>query len=103
MSDIIAAKATNRWWEKKKEPLSVWQACRDAEGVEYFYNAETKETTWEKPKELMTADELDSQVWCSVCSALPHLLSPCRSGFFFLCSSFSTYFQKYNRQQSNNY
>jgi hypothetical protein len=66
MSDIIAAKAMNRWWEKKKEPLSVWQACKDAEGLEYYYNAETKETTWEKPKELMSADELDSQV-CYLC------------------------------------
>jgi len=55
------SKAEGRWWEKRKEPLSAWQALVDKSGVEYYYNVETKDTTWDKPVELMTAAEADSQ------------------------------------------
>lgn len=47
----------DRWWEKKKEVATVWQACKTPEGVDYYYNTDTNETTWDKPEELMTEDE----------------------------------------------
>ena len=55
-----------RWWEKVEEPTTVWQALFTDDGVEYFVNTETKETTWDKPEELMTTAELNARgdwVW----------------------------------------
>ncbi len=52
-------KGEDRWWELKGEAKSVWQACKNAEGLDYYYNVETRETTWDKPEELMTPEELD--------------------------------------------
>jgi hypothetical protein len=57
-----------KWWERAKEEVvhTVWQACVTADGLDYYYNTETKETTWDKPEELMTPGEIDSQgkwVW----------------------------------------
>ena len=55
-------KQGNRWWENNdNDNNSIWQACKTADGLDYYYNTETKETQWEKPLELMTADELDKQ------------------------------------------
>eukprot|EP00462_Mataza_sp_D1_P023215 CAMPEP_0175129960 /NCGR_PEP_ID=MMETSP0087-20121206/5753_1 /TAXON_ID=136419 /ORGANISM="Unknown Unknown, Strain D1" /LENGTH=1504 /DNA_ID=CAMNT_0016412149 /DNA_START=25 /DNA_END=4539 /DNA_ORIENTATION=- len=50
-----------RWWEKKEEVHTVWQHCVTNDGLDYYYNTETKETTWEKPEELMSPDEIDSK------------------------------------------
>lgn len=33
-------------------PASPWRAVRTAEGKEYYHNAATNATTWEKPDEL---------------------------------------------------
>lgn len=55
-----------RWWEKVEEPTTVWRACLTEDGVEYYFNTETNETTWDKPEELMSADEVNAQgewVW----------------------------------------
>jgi hypothetical protein len=49
-----------KWWEKKKEVSTVWQACQTPDGLSYYFNTVTNETTWEKPEELMTDDEKDS-------------------------------------------
>eukprot|EP00944_MAST-04C_sp_MAST-4C-sp1_P008607 g8607.t1 len=57
---------TVRWWEKVEEPTTVWQALLTDDGLEYYVNTETNETTWEKPEELMTTDELNARgdwVW----------------------------------------
>ena len=43
---------TVRWWEKVEEPTTVWQALLTDDGLEYYVNTETNETTWEKPEEL---------------------------------------------------
>ena len=56
----------SRWWEKVEVPATVWQALLTDDGVEYFVNTETKETTWDKPEELMTEAELNAKgdwVW----------------------------------------
>jgi hypothetical protein len=37
------------------------------DGLDYYVNTESNETTWEKPEELMTEDELRGTgdwVWC---------------------------------------
>jgi hypothetical protein len=40
--------------EKAEEPKSVWRALVTEDGVDYYMNTETNETTWDKPTELMT-------------------------------------------------
>ena len=52
---------TVRWWEKVEEPTTVWQALLTDDGLEYYVNTETNETTWEKPEELMTTAELNAR------------------------------------------
>ena len=57
---------TVRWWEKVEEPTTIWQALLTDDGLEYYVNTETNETTWEKPEELMTTEELNARgdwVW----------------------------------------
>jgi pre-mRNA-processing factor 40 len=43
----------------------TWQEARAPDGRTYFYNSATRETTWQKPKELMTPVEqaLANQPW----------------------------------------
>eukprot|EP00462_Mataza_sp_D1_P024235 CAMPEP_0175127448 /NCGR_PEP_ID=MMETSP0087-20121206/4390_1 /TAXON_ID=136419 /ORGANISM="Unknown Unknown, Strain D1" /LENGTH=1428 /DNA_ID=CAMNT_0016409423 /DNA_START=43 /DNA_END=4329 /DNA_ORIENTATION=+ len=56
-----------KWWEKKKEPTTIWQACKTPDGLDYYFNTVTNETTWEKPDELMTDAEKDAAgdwQWC---------------------------------------
>ncbi|KAF2263971.1 U1 snRNP-associated protein Usp104 [Lojkania enalia] len=36
---------------------SIWREVKQPDGRSYFYNERTKETTWQKPQELMTLDE----------------------------------------------
>jgi len=38
----------------------VWRACLTDDGLDYFFNTETKETSWEKPDELLTPEEMNS-------------------------------------------
>eukprot|EP00040_Diaphanoeca_grandis_P025752 m.143132 g.143132 ORF g.143132 m.143132 type:complete len:1427 (-) comp30293_c0_seq1:306-4586(-) len=49
-----------KWWEKAPEPTTVWRACLTDDGLDYYVNTETNETTWDKPEELMTEAELNS-------------------------------------------
>jgi len=49
-----------KWWEKEPEPTTVWRACLTDDGLDYYVNTETNETTWDKPEELMSGDELNS-------------------------------------------
>ncbi|KAK5163015.1 hypothetical protein LTR04_002815 [Oleoguttula sp. CCFEE 6159] len=46
-------------------PAALWQEVRNADGRVYYYNTETKATTWTKPEALMTAAEraLVGQPW----------------------------------------
>ena len=46
-------------------PASLWQEARAPDGRAYFYNTQTKETSWQKPAELMTPIEraLAKQPW----------------------------------------
>lgn len=56
----------NKWWEKKEVVHTAWQPCVTADGLDYYYNTDTKETSWDKPEELMTPAELDAKgkwVW----------------------------------------
>lgn len=50
-----------RWWEKVEEPTTIWVALVTEDGLDYYQNTETNETTWDKPEELMTEDELNAQ------------------------------------------
>eukprot|EP01100_Stratorugosa_tubuloviscum_P007534 TRINITY_DN3124_c0_g1_i1.p1 TRINITY_DN3124_c0_g1~~TRINITY_DN3124_c0_g1_i1.p1 ORF type:complete len:1462 (-),score=863.00 TRINITY_DN3124_c0_g1_i1:229-4614(-) len=40
-----------------------WVACQTADGLEYYYNESTGESTWDKPAELMTDDENIAGDW----------------------------------------
>jgi len=51
----------NKWWEKKEVVHTAWQPCVTADGLDYYYNTDTKETSWDKPEELMTPAELDAK------------------------------------------
>eukprot|EP00039_Didymoeca_costata_P017476 m.324043 g.324043 ORF g.324043 m.324043 type:complete len:483 (+) comp16540_c7_seq2:247-1695(+) len=46
-----------RWWEALEEPQTVWRACVTDDGLDFYVNTETNETTWDKPEELMTDEE----------------------------------------------
>ena len=51
-----------RWWEKVEEDDGcIWYECVTDDGLPYYCNSITKETTWDKPEELMTAAELADQ------------------------------------------
>jgi len=50
----------SKWWEKKKEVTSIWQECKTPDGLDYYFNTVTNETTWEKPDELMSDEEKDA-------------------------------------------
>eukprot|EP00041_Stephanoeca_diplocostata_P035801 m.1275779 g.1275779 ORF g.1275779 m.1275779 type:complete len:1469 (+) comp24762_c0_seq12:253-4659(+) len=55
-----------KWWEAVEEPTTTWRACVTEDGLDYYVNTETNVTTWDKPEELMTADEMKSSgdwVW----------------------------------------
>ena len=58
-----------KWWEiveEAVEPTSVWRECTTDEGLDYYFNTETNETSWDKPAELMTKEELSASgdwVW----------------------------------------
>lgn len=47
------------------QPGPLWQEARAPDGRVYYYNTQTKETSWQKPQELMTPLErsLGSQPW----------------------------------------
>ena len=47
-----------KWWEAVEEPTTVWRACVTDDGLDYYVNTETHETTWDKPEELMTEAEM---------------------------------------------
>ena len=43
----------------REEGGCQWQEATAADGSAYFYNTTTGETSWDKPAELMRADEVD--------------------------------------------
>jgi hypothetical protein len=49
---------------------SVWAEAKAQDGRTYFYNSATKQTTWEKPAELMTDNEVCLHVHCILCARL---------------------------------
>eukprot|EP00484_Ammonia_sp_Unknown_P018101 CAMPEP_0197028252 /NCGR_PEP_ID=MMETSP1384-20130603/7978_1 /TAXON_ID=29189 /ORGANISM="Ammonia sp." /LENGTH=1466 /DNA_ID=CAMNT_0042457223 /DNA_START=22 /DNA_END=4422 /DNA_ORIENTATION=+ len=53
--------AQNPWWKSAKaieqEQFSEWQELRTEDGLVYYFNRKTQETTWDKPAELMSDDE----------------------------------------------
>jgi len=47
------------------QPVSAWQAAKAEDGREYYYNATTKQTTWEKPDELKDEVEVRATIFVS--------------------------------------
>eukprot|EP00485_Elphidium_margaritaceum_P007561 CAMPEP_0202691960 /NCGR_PEP_ID=MMETSP1385-20130828/6494_1 /ASSEMBLY_ACC=CAM_ASM_000861 /TAXON_ID=933848 /ORGANISM="Elphidium margaritaceum" /LENGTH=1474 /DNA_ID=CAMNT_0049347425 /DNA_START=27 /DNA_END=4451 /DNA_ORIENTATION=+ len=49
------------WWKSAKaieaESFSDWQELRTEDGLVYYFNRKTQETTWDKPAELMSEEE----------------------------------------------
>eukprot|EP01101_Sappina_pedata_P000699 TRINITY_DN10891_c0_g1_i2.p1 TRINITY_DN10891_c0_g1~~TRINITY_DN10891_c0_g1_i2.p1 ORF type:complete len:1456 (-),score=681.29 TRINITY_DN10891_c0_g1_i2:96-4436(-) len=48
--------------------MSAWKELKTADGLEYYHNEDTGETTWDKPAELLSGDEVVSGDW----SWIPH-------------------------------
>lgn len=47
----------------EEEINAAWEAFESAEGLEYYYNSITEETTWDKPDALRGSDETDTGDW----------------------------------------
>src|SRR5688572_12076896 len=43
-----------------KQPAPVWTEHTNAEGRKYYFNTVTRQSSWEKPDELMTPEEVCS-------------------------------------------
>ena len=50
--------ATKWWLVAQNKKTTIWQANVTEDGVEYYFNTETLEKTFDKPEELMTDAEL---------------------------------------------
>jgi len=51
------------WWKAKnldKEQFSDWQELKTDDGLVYYFNRQTQETTWDKPDELLSEEEKQS-------------------------------------------
>ncbi|KAJ6385565.1 hypothetical protein OIU77_028699 [Salix suchowensis] len=46
------------------EALTEWKEHTPANGRRFYYNKRTKQSSWEKPFELMTLIEVSSCYWC---------------------------------------
>jgi hypothetical protein len=42
---------------------NAWEAFQSPDGLEYYYNHVTQETTWDKPEALKGHDEVDTGEW----------------------------------------
>lgn len=42
---------------------AAWATYQTADGLEYYFNSVTEETTWDKPDSLKSQDELDTGDW----------------------------------------
>jgi len=49
--------ASETWWKKDETVYGDWQELTTDEGLKYYYNTQTQETTWEKPAEMMSDSE----------------------------------------------
>ena len=50
-------------YQQKEESYSVWTELHTADGLTYYYNTKTEETTWDRPADLETEDDnLQAQV-----------------------------------------
>ncbi|OMO70843.1 hypothetical protein COLO4_28463 [Corchorus olitorius] len=52
------------------QSASDWQEHTAADGRRYYYNKKTRQSSWEKPLELMTPIEMSWQVWRNLTTAL---------------------------------
>jgi len=58
--------ANNQWWKKDEEDYGDWQELTTDDGLTYYFNRITQETTWDKPHELLSENEKmyqSSWVW----------------------------------------
>jgi len=44
---------------KKQEPSHGWKQLQSADGIPYYFNVNTQQTTWDKPDVLKTADDYE--------------------------------------------
>jgi hypothetical protein len=54
-----ARTASRVWLACVRACVQVWRQLFTEDGLDYYVNTETNETTWDKPEELMTSEELN--------------------------------------------
>eukprot|EP01083_Nonionella_stella_P026056 71737_1 len=54
--------AAPEWFKKEEQVYSEWTELKTEDGLVYYYNTQSGETSWDVPAELQDGDE-DTQEW----------------------------------------